>query len=193
MKSYVVSPLRDTGKNDISAKKSRWLMSLSWHSSERKISQATEASDIQQWLDLQADRLVSAHTHLHLIEGIALWEQEGQYLPIALWPSQADGVGLLDVANQSLEAAQGVAVAIGNDIGVGYPIVDRSPGSEGHVLGAVAFYIAYRSTQASNQRYLTTFLYHLEDSVSGLELECLSSEALKAHISTQQQSDFFRF
>ncbi|AVI62948.1 efflux RND transporter periplasmic adaptor subunit [Halomonas sp. GFAJ-1] len=153
----------------------------------------TEADEIQRWLELQADRFVSSHVHLHLVEGIALWEQEGQYQPIALWPAQAEGVGLLDVASQSLEAAQGAVVAIDEDrYGVGYPILDRSPEGGGKVIGAVAFHVAYRTpAHSSNKRYLTAFLYHLEDCASGLELACLSNEALKAHTSTRQQSEFF--
>ncbi|RUR31848.1 HlyD family efflux transporter periplasmic adaptor subunit [Vreelandella andesensis] len=168
-------------------------MSSAWQSNEVATSQITEVGEIQRWLELQADRFISAHVHLHFVEGIALWEQDGQFQPIALWPAQAEGVGLLDVASQALEAAQGAVVSIGEEgYGVGYPILDRSPEGDGKVVGAVAFHVTYRtSTHASNKRYLTAFLYHLEDSVSGLELDCLSNEALKAHASTRQQSEFF--
>lgn len=168
-------------------------MNSAWQSNEVEASQVTEADEVQRWLESQTERFVNSHVHLHLMEGIALWEHEGQYPPIALWPSQADGIALLDVASQALEAAQGVVVSIGGEgYGVGYPICDRSPSGNGKVVGAVAFLLEYRaSKQAPNKRYLTAFLHHLEDSVSGLELDCLASHYLKVNASTRQQSEFF--
>ncbi|WP_148255485.1 efflux RND transporter periplasmic adaptor subunit [Aidingimonas lacisalsi] len=136
-----------------------------------------DAVDIQAWLTRHGERLATTHTSVHVAEGIVLWRQAPSWLPVALWPANADGVALLDLADQVREAGRGLVSALdAGGLAIGYPIRDLSQGPEAALIGAVALRVsrANAPNDAPHETDLVPLMQHLEDAVAGLERDVLA-------------------
>lgn len=144
----------------------------------------TESSvDIQAWLSRCGQRLTHAHPAVSLDEGIVLWHQAEGWLPVALWPANADGVSLLDLAGQVREADRGLVSPLASGgVAIGYPVRDSSEGVDAALVGAVAFRVtAARAANASPDEHdLMPLMQHLEDAVASLERDILVSQAARS-------------
>ncbi|MCA1773763.1 MAG: HlyD family efflux transporter periplasmic adaptor subunit [Halomonas sp.] len=143
----------------------------------------TNIVDIQAWLTRHGERLVSSHANLQIAEGIVLWRHSPSWLPVALWPANADGVVLLDIADQVREAGRGLISALdGSGMSLGYPVRDLSQSSEGSLIGVVALRVLRKGAldEEPDQADLVPLMQHLEDAVAGLERDILA----RVHVST---------
>lgn len=133
--------------------------------------------DIQAWLTRHGERLLSSHANVEIAEGIVLWRHSPSWLPVALWPANADGVALLDIADQVREAGRGLVSTL--DEGgmlLGYPVRDLSQGPEGALVGAVALRVARKGAgdEAPYQADLVPLMQQLEDAVAAMERDILA-------------------
>lgn len=136
-----------------------------------------ESIDIQAWLTRHGERLVSSHANLQIAEGIVLWQHSPSWLPVALWPTNADGVALLDIADQVREAGRGLVSTLNEGgVSLGYPVRDLSQQQEGTLVGAVALRVLRKdaAVEAPDQADLLPLMQHLEDAVAGLERDILA-------------------
>ena len=131
--------------------------------------------DVQAWLVRLAERLAAAHGALHLVEGIVLWQESVDWLPVALWPARADGLALLDVADQVREARSGLVGGLERGVALGYPVRDLSPETGPTTIGVVALWVTRVAAEESpRDGELMPLMQHLEDAVAGLERDLLA-------------------
>ncbi|GHC30811.1 HlyD family efflux transporter periplasmic adaptor subunit [Aidingimonas halophila] len=133
--------------------------------------------DTQAWLTRHGERLAASYPGVEVAEGIVLWRQSPSWLPVALWPANADGVALLDLADQVREAESGLVSALDQGgLAIGYPVRDLSDDAETALIGAVALRITRPGTPGEPPREddLVPLMQHLEDAVAGLERDILA-------------------
>ncbi|SDJ36470.1 HlyD family efflux transporter periplasmic adaptor subunit [Billgrantia gudaonensis] len=138
--------------------------------------------DIQAWLSRCGQRLTNAHPAVSLDEGIVLWHRAEGWLPVALWPANADGVSLLDLAGQVREAGRGLVSPLASGgVAIGYPVRDSGERSDDALVGAVAFRVtAVRAANATPDEHdLMPLMQHLEDAVATLERDILVGQATR--------------
>ncbi|SDN17618.1 HlyD family efflux transporter periplasmic adaptor subunit [Vreelandella arcis] len=138
---------------------------------------ASDSVDIQVWLARHGERLMSSHANVQIAEGIVLWHHSPSWLPVALWPANADGVVLLDIADQVREAGRGLVSALdAGGMSLGYPVRDLSQRPEDALVGAVALRVVRKGAvdEAPNQADLVPLMQQLEDAVAGLERDILA-------------------
>lgn len=137
--------------------------------------------DAQAWLGRHCEQ-APRPAGIRVVEGIVLWRQVPQWLPVALWPSQADGNALLALADEVREAGRGMVKQLDDDhLVIGYPIRDVTDGDVSEfsttLLGAVALRLALPTEKAPGERpvqqALRTLMQRLEDGVAVLERDDL--------------------
>ena len=118
-------------------------------------------------------------------QGVVLWRQGEQWQPVALWPGQADGAGLLSLSEEVRDAGRGLVSQLGEDsLGIGYPVrdlaTDEAEGAllgKGTLLGAVALRVmlpeTLRGRDSAVQTALLPLMQRLEDGVAALERDVL--------------------
>lgn len=144
------------------------------------------AQGAQAWLTRHCERAPSPQG-VTLSEGVVLWQHERQWLPVALWPTQADGADLLALADDVRHSGRGMVIQLDDrHIGLGYPV--RDVGQEGDdaaseeplgsLLGAVALRVALPNGQEASQEALqpalVALMSRLEDGVAVLERDALA-------------------
>ncbi|SDK71808.1 RND family efflux transporter, MFP subunit [Franzmannia pantelleriensis] len=108
-------------------------------------------------------------------EGVVLWRQESDWLPVALWPSGAEGQTLLGLADDVRQAARGLVSQLDDGhLGIGYPVRDPADDQQGTgaLVGAVALRVALPASLHDDQRAqaaLMPLMQRLEEGVAVLE------------------------
>lgn len=124
-------------------------------------------------------------------EGIVLWCEKEQWLPVALWPSQADASALLSIADEVREAGRGLVSQLDkSSLAIGYPVRDLAGDAQEHVepalLGAVALRIVLpeglQGHEAAAQTSLLPLMHRLEDGVATLERDALQRLHVMGHL-----------
>lgn len=133
--------------------------------------------DTQAWLTRHGERLAASYPGVEVAEGIVLWRQSPSWLPVALWPANADGVALLDLADQVREAQRGLVSALDQGgLAIGYPVRDLSDNAGASLIGVVALRVTHSGAPADSPREndLVPLMQRIEDAVAGLERDILA-------------------
>lgn len=140
--------------------------------------EAANSIDIQAWLTRHGERMVSSQVSAQIVEGIVLWQHSPSWLPVALWPTNADGVVLLDIADHVREAGQGLVSTLEQGgVSLGYPVRDLSQHPDNALVGAVALRVARKGAvnEAPDQEDLSPLMLQLENAVAALERDILAN------------------
>ena len=139
----------------------------------------TQAESAQAWLTRHCETAPQTKG-ARVAEGVVLWQERDEWLPVALWPSSGEGQTLLGLADDVRHAGRGLVSQLADgELGIGYPVHDPSKeetSAPGALLGAVALRVNLPAAQrddAHAQAALMPLMQRLEEGVAVLQRDVL--------------------